>query len=77
MQIKFDGDRIRQLRMSLGLSPAMFAKTIETSRQLVNQWENGEQKPQVGTLIRICNAHNVPIDYFFVEKNVTYTGEKQ
>lgn len=77
MGIKFEGDRIRQLRMSLGLSPAKFARTLETSRQLVNQWEAGAQKPQVRMLVRMCNRHNVPIDYFFVQRNVTYTGGEQ
>lgn len=62
---EFEPDRIGQLMRENGLSPRAFAKQVGVSRAAVSMWLNRVVQPQIGTLTRICQEFDVPIQYFF------------
>ena len=61
----FDENKMKQLRLEKGLSLSQFAKAIRKPRQLIHQWENGNQSPTVGSLLKIMNTFEIPASYFF------------
>lgn len=61
----FDENKVKQLRLEKGLSLSQFAKAIRKPRQLVHQWESGNQSPTVGSLLKIINTFEIPAGYFF------------
>ena len=61
----FDENKMKQLRLEKGLSLSQFAKAIRKPRQLVHQWESGNQSPTVGNLLKIINTFRTPASYFF------------
>ena len=73
-KISFECGRIKQVRLTNGLSVKAFAKGCGISRPHLKNIEEGDCSPGVEILLSIANAYNVPIDYFFVKNNVTYTG---
>src|SRR4051794_23373946 len=50
------GDRIRALRVRLGLSQVELAALFGVSNVTVNRWEHDRAAPQVGTLERLLRA---------------------
>ena len=42
----YSPEQIRQLRVGLGVSQAVFAKLLAVSTKLVQHWEHGERLPQ-------------------------------
>ena len=58
------GDKIKQLRMSQGLSQTDFAKRLYVTPAAVNQWEKGKNKPDIDRLLKIAEVFAVPLDYF-------------
>ncbi len=56
-------DRIKELRLSLGLNQVEFGKKIETSKQSVCNWENSNIMPSIDMLIKISKTFSVSTDY--------------
>jgi len=78
MQKKFNQNSIRVLRQALNLTQAEFALRIgkNYTKQLVSQWENGEQVPSVRSLLSVVNSLNVPFEIFF-EQVADYSNNKE
>lgn len=55
------GDRIKELRLSLGLNQAEFAKRLYVTPGAVSQWEKGATRPDTDRLIKIAVEFNVPL----------------
>jgi len=70
MEKKFDRSRIQQLLDQNGQTCREFAISIGTSRQVVEHWLSGNQKPQVDMLAKIASKYGCSMDYFFVQENV-------
>lgn len=64
-KLKFNRQRIIDLREQVGLSQTNFGKRLETSKQRVNNWEEGISKPNIDALAKICTVFGVEMDYFF------------
>lgn len=64
---KFNPNSIRIIRKTKGMTLEAFAISLGdgVSRQVIHQWEHGDQVPSVPSLLRIVNAHNVPFEIFF------------
>ncbi len=60
------GERLRTAIKKCGYTQEEFAKLLNTSRTLVNQWINGKT-PSTTSLKKISNILNLPINYFFDE----------
>ena len=65
----FSRDAITALRLSMGLKQVDFARRLGPSvnRQVINQWESGENMPSIRSLVRIANTFGAPIESFFIE----------
>ena len=66
---KFNPDSIRVLRLTKNMTLEEFAQSLgdTVSKQLVSQWELARHIPSVGSLLRICDVHKVPLEIFFIE----------
>ena len=61
------GERIRQLRLSLGLSVRTLASKTGFSPSLISQVEHSQVTPSIGSLERIALALGVSLSKFFAE----------
>ena len=61
------GERIRQLRLGLGMSVRALAAKTGFSPSLISQAENGQVTPSIGSLERIAMALGVSLGKFFAE----------
>ena len=68
------GERIRQLRLGLGLSVRSLAVQTGFSPSLISQVENGVVMPSIGSLERIALALGVSLGKFFAEPEVSDLG---
>ena len=56
-------ERIKELRLSLGINQVEFGKKIGVSKQCVSNWENGNIQPSIDVLVRIATTFSVSTDY--------------
>lgn len=68
--MRFQKDRIKDLREQNGLSLAEFARKLRTSRAKVAGWEDGYTCPNMASLSTLCQEFDVDPGYFFVQNNV-------
>lgn len=61
-------EKMRQARLSKGLSQAELAKLIGVSRQTVNMIENGDYNPTVMLCIKLCRALDKTLNDIFWEE---------
>ncbi len=57
------GDRIKALRISLGLNQVEFGEKLLVTKQSVCNWENGNILPSIDMLLKICQKFSVSSDY--------------
>lgn len=57
--------RIQSLRIEAGMSQADFAKSLGVNVTQYGNWETGFRQPSVAAAIRICEAHDVTLDWLF------------
>lgn len=62
-------DKMKDVRMALGLSQAELAKRVGVSRQTVNMIENGGYNPTLELCIRICCELGVTLNDLFWREN--------
>src|SRR5215510_14519178 len=65
------GERIRQLRLGLGLSVRALAAATGFSPSLISQIEHGHVMPSIGSLECIAMALGVSLSTFFAEPEPT------
>ena len=51
----FPGERIKQIRMALGLTQAEFAKKLGTKQRTVSNWERGRNEPSLHMLAKFSS----------------------
>lgn len=64
------GSRIRQARVSAGLSVQNVSVAVGVSRNAVYKWERGEDVPRQSILIKLARLFGVDMDFFFREVHV-------
>lgn len=57
------GQRINELRISLGWSQVQLAEKLNISKQTVSNWENDNIQPSIEMLVRIAKLFHVSTDY--------------
>ena len=57
------GERIRTLRLSLGLNQVEFGKSLNVTKQSVSNWENENILPSIDMLTKIATLYSVSTDY--------------
>ena len=58
------GGVIKKYRMALGLSQQELGERMGTTRNTVVNWENGRTYPDIGTLRRICEELDMPVQEY-------------
>ena len=68
------GERLRQLRLNLGISVRTLATQAGFSPSLISQVEHGQVTPSIGSLERIAMALGVSLGKFFAEPEPSTVG---
>ncbi len=56
-------ERIKELRLSLGLNQIQFGRKLFVTKQCISNWENGNIQPSIDMLIKIAQTFSVSTDY--------------
>lgn len=64
-------NRLRELRMSKGLSQGDLANKLGVSKSRISMYEVGSRQPDFEMLERIADYFNVDIDYLLGKENVS------
>jgi transcriptional regulator with XRE-family HTH domain len=64
MSVHIDGSRIREARLSAGLTQAQLARAIETPERNIIRWENNQNEPRVTHIVAIAHATGRDLDFF-------------
>lgn len=56
-------ERIKELRLSLGINQVQFANRLGVTKQCVSNWENANLQPSIDMLVRIAKTFSVSTDY--------------
>lgn len=56
-------DKLKQQRKALGLTQQQAADSLNVTRQAISNWENGNNYPDIPTLINISELYQVSLDY--------------
>jgi len=67
MNRKQIGQKVRALRMKLGLTGTRLARKVRLTQAQVSRLENGQQGFRSEVLVRFARVLGVPPAYFFVE----------
>ena len=74
--LEFDPKRITQCLEQKGLSKNKTEELTGIKRQSLLHYEDGVCCPSIQTLTNFCNALDVPVEYFFVKKQVCVPDKK-
>lgn len=58
--------RLRQLRRERGLSLSALARQVGIHRTYLSRYESGRSLPSAGSLLRLADAFEVPVDFLLV-----------
>lgn len=61
-------ERIARARKAAGLSQEELGNRLSVSRQAVSKWETNQTKPDVDTIIRMCQVLDLSADYLLFGK---------
>lgn len=62
--VKF-GERVKQLRLSAGMTQEQLAERIWVSKAAISNYELSERNPSPETIIKIAGVFGVSTDYLF------------
>ena len=65
-------DRIKELRLSNGMTQVELARGLSVSKQCVSNWENNNIQPSVDMLVKIARYFSVSTDYLLCLDNHKY-----
>lgn len=68
MSRKFEGDKIKKMRLEKGITQKDFASLVGISNSYLSDIEIGRTSPSLKTLLKIAEALDVEID-MFLEKS--------
>lgn len=58
------GARIREARLSAGMTQAQLARSIETRERNIIRWENEQNEPRMAAVVAIATATGRDLDFF-------------
>jgi transcriptional regulator with XRE-family HTH domain len=61
---RIDGSRIRQARLSAGMTQNALARAINTTERNIARWETSANQPRISSVAAIAHATGHSIDYF-------------
>lgn len=69
------GEKLKQYRLSKGLSQEKAAELLDVSRQAVTKWENNQTTPSMDNLMALSSLYDVPLEELAGTKNKTSPKE--
>lgn len=63
------GNKITNLRTSVGMTQEELAEKLEVSRQSISKWEMNQSFPQIDKIIALSELFNVSCDYILKDKS--------
>lgn len=63
--------RIRMLRINMGLNQSELADKIGVTKSAVSQWESGKRNPDKEALLSLADLFNVDLNYLYGKEDVT------
>ena len=73
---KYAGNIIKKLREHKNMTQDELAEELNTTRQAVSRYENGDRGVNQDLLFKLSNIFRVPIDEFFPPINTIYKKEE-
>lgn len=71
------GERIKAVRLMLGLTMEQFGEKLDTSKGAVNNWEKSVNLPNKSRLTKMANLGNITVDYIlYGDSNITISKEE-
>ena len=70
------GEKITNLRTSMGISQETLADKLMVSRQAVSKWEMDQAQPQVENVLQICELFNISTDELLYDNIVINRAQK-
>ncbi len=55
-EFRFDGDRLKNRRIALGLKPEAIALRLDMSKERYIDYENGRAKPPIQRVLDLCSV---------------------
>lgn len=71
------GRKLYTLRKEKGLSQEALAEQLNTTRQAISKWENGQGHPETEKLLMMGNIFEVSIDYLLKESEQSFQRNVQ
>lgn len=68
------GDRLRQIRKQRGLTQEELAKLLDTSKQVISRYENGQRSPKITTVNEYAKMLGLSLDYMLGEDKLPIPG---
>ncbi|MBO5402400.1 MAG: helix-turn-helix transcriptional regulator [Clostridia bacterium] len=65
-------EKLREVRLSRGMSQVELAKQLGVTKQSVSNWENDNIQPSVDMLVKIAQCLSVSTDYLLELDTKTY-----
>jgi len=63
--MEFNAQKLKETRTAAGETQQALADALNTSQNLVWQWEAGKITPATPSLVALCAHYRVGMDYFF------------
>ncbi len=57
------GEKIKDLRLSKGLTQKQLAKELEQAQSTIFYWEQNKQEPNISSLKKLCEFFDVSADF--------------
>jgi len=70
------GKKIRQKRLTVGLSQSVVSESVELSESFYGHIERGDRKPSIESIIRIANFFDLSLDYLLLESKPSHDNSK-
>jgi transcriptional regulator with XRE-family HTH domain len=65
------GKKIKELRISKGLTQEYIANMADVNTSHISNIENNRVKISLSTLVQVCNALDVTVDYILADEYIT------
>lgn len=62
-------DRLKALRLELGLTQEEIGKKLNKTKNNISQYETGKREPDIETLQKLANLFSVSLDYLLGQTN--------
>ena len=59
------GQRLKAVRLALGLKPVDVCNELGFAPNKYSQWESGAYRPNLSDMLRFCERYDIPLDWIY------------